>query len=52
MSLDPVEQRLLNHAQPARCSRDTLPDSTSRTPLLELERVPRPRRLNHLYPLR
>jgi hypothetical protein len=47
MSLDPVEQRLLNQPQPARCSRDTLArlNKPNRL-LLELERVPRPRRLN------
>src|SRR5258707_7026219 len=53
MSLDPVEQRLLNQAHPARCSRDTLARLNKPNRLLfELERVSRPRRLNHRYLLR
>src|SRR6266581_260146 len=53
MSLDPVEQRLLNQAQRARCSRYTLARLNKPNRFLfELERAPRPRRLNHRYPLR
>jgi hypothetical protein len=53
MSLDPVEQRLLNNAQPARCSRDTLARLNKPNRFLfELQRVSRPRRLNHRYLLR
>ena len=53
MSLDPVEQRLLNQAQRARCSRYTLARLNKPNRFLfELERVPSPRRLNHRYLLR
>jgi hypothetical protein len=53
MSLDPVEQRLLNQAQGARCRRYTLARLNKPNRFLfELERVPRPCRLNHRYLLR
>jgi hypothetical protein len=51
MRLDPVEQRLLNQAQRARCRRYALArlNKPNRL-LLELERVPRPRALIIRYP--
>jgi hypothetical protein len=49
-SAEPEEQRLLNQAQRARCSRYTLARLNKPNRFLfELERVPRPRRLNHRY---
>ena len=53
MSLDPVEQRLLNQAQRPRGRRYTLAQlNKPNRRLLEPERATRPRRLTSPFPLR